>query len=133
MLKCFAFHLISPDEADEQILHHCELHQERLRCYLKMKKQLEERHGDLLKTRDPILFWNVLTLHHAIESERMYIEWCEWALARHRDFTRDCPGLSHAADPNPTATPGLTRLAIPTATPGLTRPAIPTATPRHHS
>ncbi len=130
MLKCFAFHLIPADEADEQIAHHRELHQERLRGYLKIKKQLEEHHGDLTKTSDPIVFWNVLTLHHAIESERMYIGWCEWALARHRDFTRDCANPSHTPENPHCDAPSHATDPMPTATPHLTRPASPT--PRHN-
>ncbi len=86
MLKCFAFHLIPAEEAEAQVRHHQKLHEERLKLYLKIKRQLEERHGRPLETHDPILFWNALTLHHAIAFERMYIDWCQWALARHRAF-----------------------------------------------
>jgi DNA-binding PadR family transcriptional regulator len=87
LLKCFAFNLIAPDEAAAQLIHHRKLHEARLEHYLKIKQQLEARHDDLLETSDPILFWNVLCLRQAIASERMYIGWCGWALARHHDFT----------------------------------------------
>lgn len=86
MLKCFAFHLIPADEADEQIRHHLRLHEERLAFYLEAKAQLEAKHGELAETDDPILFWNALTLHHSITSERMYVRWCRWALRRHQRF-----------------------------------------------
>jgi DNA-binding PadR family transcriptional regulator len=85
-LKCFAFSLIPPEEADRQLLHHRKLHEGRLQVYLETKRQLEEKHGDLLETRDPILFWNALCLYQVIDYERMYIDWCEWAQARHRIF-----------------------------------------------
>jgi DNA-binding PadR family transcriptional regulator len=87
LLKCFAFNLIAPDEAAAQFVHHRKLHEARLSHYLGIKQQLDARHGDLLKTSDPILFWNFLCLRQAIAFERMYIGWCQWALARHRDFT----------------------------------------------
>ncbi len=99
VLKCFAFHLISPEEADEQLFHHRKLHEGRLGHYLEIKRDLEERHGDLARTRDPILFWNALCLDHAIEYERMYINWCERALARHRIFKRgEGPQIASLAD-----------------------------------
>lgn len=85
-LKCFGFALISPEEADRQLIHHRKLHKGRLQLYLDTKRQLEEKHGDLLETRDPILFWNAMCLYHSIEYERSYIDWCEWALARHQIF-----------------------------------------------
>ncbi len=86
MLKCFAFHLVPPEEAEAQLAHHQKLHQQRLEQYLKIEKQLEDRHGQLLETRDPILFWNALCLYQAMDHERMYVEWCRWAIARHKDF-----------------------------------------------
>lgn len=86
MLKCFAFNLVPADRADAQLAHHQWLHQQQLDFYLKLESQLEERHGPLSATRDPILFWNGLCLYHAIDYERMYVEWCGRALARHRSF-----------------------------------------------
>jgi DNA-binding PadR family transcriptional regulator len=86
MLHCFAFHLSPPDEAEAQIRHHRELHEERLRRYNTIRAELERKHGRLLETADPILFWNVLTLRQAIAQERTYIAWCRWALRRHRAF-----------------------------------------------
>ena len=86
MLKCFAFNLVSPEDAEAQIRHHQRLHEERLDGYLKTKKQLQQRHENLFETDDPIVFWNVLTLEHCISFEEMYIGWCRWALARQKDF-----------------------------------------------
>lgn len=87
MLKCFAFNLVEPDEAEAQLVHHRKLHEERMNRYREIRRQLDARHGDPLETSDPILFWNFLCLRQAVAFERMYIAWCEWALARHRDFT----------------------------------------------
>ena len=88
MLKCFAFNLISAGEAASQLRRHQALHEGRLEVYRGIKRQLEQRHGELLETRDPVLFWNSLTLHHAIAHERMYIQWCKWALGRQRSLLR---------------------------------------------
>src|ERR1019366_4192950 len=84
MLKCFAFNLIPPGEADAHLEHHQRLHQKQLDVYLEIERQLEERHGPLSRTRDPILFWNVQSLYHAIGYERMYLDWCARSLERHR-------------------------------------------------
>jgi DNA-binding PadR family transcriptional regulator len=94
MLKCFAFNLISDDEAAAQIEHHRRLHQKQMDFYLQLERQLEERHGQLSRTRDPILFWNVQCLCHAIEYERMYLEWCARTLERHREFKTSALGVS---------------------------------------
>jgi DNA-binding PadR family transcriptional regulator len=97
LLKCFAFNLIEPDEAAAQLVHHRKLHEERMSHYREIKRQLDARHGDPLETSDPILFWNFLCLRQAIAFERMYIGWCEWALARQRDFTGKQRSTSRAA------------------------------------
>lgn len=97
LLKCFAFNLIEPDEAAAQLVHHRKLHEERMSHYREIKRQLDARHGDPLATSDPILFWNFLCLRQAIAFERMYIAWCKWALARHRDFTGKQRSTSCAA------------------------------------
>ncbi len=86
MLKCFAFNLVSPEDAEAQIRHHQQLHEESLDGYLKTRKQLQQRHENLSETDDPVVFWNVLTLEHCISFEEMYINWCKWALARQKDF-----------------------------------------------
>jgi len=88
MLKCFAFNLVSPAEAQQQITQHQRLHEERLATYRRLEQQLVQKHGDLRQTADPILFWNALTLEHAISFERMYIDWCRTALAAQERFSR---------------------------------------------
>jgi DNA-binding PadR family transcriptional regulator len=88
LLKTFAFNLLSAEEAGAQLRHHEKLRRQRLELYLDIKRQLTRRHGDLLATDDPILFWNGLCLQHEIAYERMYVAWCKWALARCRDFHR---------------------------------------------
>lgn len=99
MLKCFAFNLLSTDEADAQLEHHRRVHQKQLDFYLGLERQLEERHGNLSATSDPILFWNAQCLYHAIEHERMYLEWCSRTLERHREFKSSAHGsASNAAD-----------------------------------
>jgi len=98
MLKCFAFHLVAPQEARAQLAHHRKLHEQRLEQYLKIKQQLEERHGEVLDTRDPILFWNSLCLYQAMAYERMYIEWCQWAMARYDDFIADGRAAARTAE-----------------------------------
>ncbi len=94
MLKCFAFNLISDDEADAQLEHNRRYHQKQLDVYLQIERQLEERHGPLDRTRDPILFWNVQTLYYAIQYERMYLEWCSHTIERHREFNASGQGAS---------------------------------------
>ncbi|HYB90340.1 MAG TPA: PadR family transcriptional regulator [Candidatus Binataceae bacterium] len=94
MLKCFAFNLISDGEAEAQIEHHRGLHQKQLDFYSQLERQLEERHGPLSRTRDPILFWNAQCLYHAIEYERMYLEWCARTLERHRSFKARAQGAA---------------------------------------
>jgi DNA-binding PadR family transcriptional regulator len=86
MLKCFAFHLIPAEEAKTQIEHHRALHERRLEFYRGLERQLARKHGNPLETTDPILFWNTLTLRHAISFERMYVEWCDWACAEQEAF-----------------------------------------------
>jgi hypothetical protein len=86
ILKAFAFNLIPADEAASQLTHHQKLHEQRLDVYLKTRRQLEQRHRDLAETTDPIVFWNAIALEHCISFERMYIEWCKWALARQNEF-----------------------------------------------
>lgn len=86
ILKTFAFNLVPGDEAEAQLTHHQKLHEQRLEVYLKTKRQLEQRHKNLSETDDPIVFWNVIALEHCICFERMYVEWCGWALARQKDF-----------------------------------------------
>jgi PadR family transcriptional regulator AphA len=100
MLKCFAFHLLPADQAEAQLVHHQKLHQQRLDFYLSLEKQLEDRHGPLNQTRDPILFWNAQCLYHAIDYERMYVEWCSRTIARHQSFEPAEPAeaVLHAAD-----------------------------------
>jgi DNA-binding PadR family transcriptional regulator len=93
MLKCFAFNLIPPSEADAQLKHHQRLHQKQLDVYLEIERQLEERHGPLSRTRDPILFWNAQSLYHAIGYERMYLEWCDRSFERHRAFKASEDGV----------------------------------------
>ena len=88
ILKAFAFNLVPGEEAEAQLIHHQQLHEQRLGVYLKTKRQLEQRHKNLLETDDPIVFWNVVALEHCISFEQMYIEWCKWALARQKDFLR---------------------------------------------
>jgi DNA-binding PadR family transcriptional regulator len=90
MLKCFAFHLIPPQEAKAQIEHHRALHERRLEFYRGLERQLARKHGDPLETTDPVLFWNALTLLHAIAFERMYVEWCDRACAEQEAFLARC-------------------------------------------
>ncbi len=86
LLKCFAFHLLEPEQADQQLAHHAELHERRLNHFLETRRWLTERHGPLPTTRDPIVFWNAMTLERVIEFERSYVEWCRSALTLHREF-----------------------------------------------
>lgn len=86
MLKCFASHLLPAEEAIAQIERHRSLHEERLEFYREWERELRRRHGDLLGTVDPILFWHTLTLHHAIADEVTYLDWCRWAAERARAF-----------------------------------------------
>jgi DNA-binding PadR family transcriptional regulator len=99
MLKCFAFHLIPAKEAKAQIEHHRALHERRLELYRGLERQLARKHGDPLQTTDPILFWNTLTLRHAISYERMYVEWCSWACAEQEAFVSRCVSGRAPADP----------------------------------
>ncbi len=95
ILKTFAFNLVPADEAASQLTHHQKLHEQRLDVYLKTRRQLEERHKNLSETTDPIVFWNAIALEHCISFERMYVEWCKWALARHNEFlSRTAAGTS---------------------------------------
>jgi DNA-binding PadR family transcriptional regulator len=86
MLKCFAFHLLDPAQAADQIAHHRALHLKRLDAHHEAKLQVEARHGSPESTGDPILFWNALTLHYAIAFEKTYVAWCDWALEQQRGF-----------------------------------------------
>jgi DNA-binding PadR family transcriptional regulator len=86
MLKCFAFHLLEPAQAADQIAHHRALHQKRLDAHREAKLQVEARHGSPESTGDPILFWNAVTLHYAIAFEKTYVAWCDWALEQQRGF-----------------------------------------------
>ncbi len=86
LLKVFAFNLVPGEEAEAQLRHYEQLHQERLEFFLETKRKLEERHGGLDGTADPIVFWNSLCLRQQIASERTYIAWCRWALGAHREF-----------------------------------------------
>lgn len=103
MLKCFAFNLVSPEDAEAQIRHHQHLHEESLEGYLKTRKQLQQRHENLLETDDPVVFWNVLTLEHCISFEEMYINWCKWALAQQKDFLCRQGKLDERKKRSPTA------------------------------
>jgi len=98
ILKTFAFNLVPGEEAEAQLTHHQQLHEQRLEVYLKTKRQLEQRHKNLPETDDPIVFWNVIALEHCISFERMYIEWCGWALARQKDFLRRTATTSTEAE-----------------------------------
>lgn len=100
MLKCFAFHLLPGDEAARQIAEHRGLHERRLEHYREIESDLIGKHGEPLETRDPILFWNNLTLQHAINFERMYVEWCDWALRQQAAFAVRAAG-GEARDDQP--------------------------------
>lgn len=88
MLRCFSFQLVEPAEARDQIAECQRLHNRQLDFYLGVKRQLEERHGDLSETDDPIIFWNVQCLYHAIDYEEMYVNWCTRALLDQEAFLR---------------------------------------------
>ncbi len=94
LLRAFAFNLLPEGQADAQLEQHSRLHQKQLDFYLQLQRQLEERHGPLSATGDPILFWNAQCLYHAIEHERMYLEWCARTLERHREFKASEHGVS---------------------------------------
>jgi DNA-binding PadR family transcriptional regulator len=108
MLKCFAFNLISPAEAERQITHHQRLHEQRLATYRRLEQQLVQKYGELRETTDPILFWHALTLEHAISFERMYIEWCGTARAAQQRFARRSTaedGARRGGEQSPPASP----------------------------
>jgi DNA-binding PadR family transcriptional regulator len=98
MLKCFAFDLIPPEEAARQIEHHRTLHERRLQRYREIERDLARKHGDPLQTSEAVLFWNGLTLQHAIGFERMYVEWCTWALGQQAAFRARAGGLESSAE-----------------------------------
>lgn len=100
MLKCFAFHLIPADEAAAQIEHHRTLHEQTLQRYHEIERELGRKHGDPRDTSDPILFWHHLTLRHALAFERMYIEWCDFALAEESAFRARTAGAGLRVEAN---------------------------------
>jgi DNA-binding PadR family transcriptional regulator len=100
MLKCFAFHLIPADEAVRHIEHHRTLHEQRLQRYREIERDLVRKRGDPRESSDAILFWHHLTLQHATAFERMYIEWCEFALSEEAAFRARTAGSGLRVEAN---------------------------------
>ena len=79
MLRTFAFDLIDPEIARQQILRYKQLCEERLANYLSIWDKLQSRYGTIEQVTDLRLFCSYLTLTEGIMHERMYIDWCSWA------------------------------------------------------
>ena len=79
LLKTFAFDLIDPETARQQLLNYRHLCEERLETYASIWEKLLQRHGPIEEVTHPGLFCSYLTLTQGMMYERMFREWCTWA------------------------------------------------------
>ncbi len=82
LLQVFFCDLLPLDEAIAHLRHHAGQHEERLAVYEARREELIARHGPLAQTPDHRLFSSHLTLTKGIMHERMYAEWCRWAIGQ---------------------------------------------------
>lgn len=82
LLRVFFSDLLSHAETIAHLRHQTEKHEARLALYEARRAELVRRHGPLPETDDDRLFSSHLTLSQGIMRERMYIDWCRWAIGQ---------------------------------------------------
>lgn len=82
LLRVFFSDLLSHTETIAHLQHQIGKHEVRLALYEARTDELVRRHGPLGGTDDERLFSSHLTLTQGKMRERMYIEWCRWAIGQ---------------------------------------------------
>lgn len=97
LVKSFAFDLIDPQVAADQLMRYKRLCEERLASYEAIRDKLIRRYGPISEITNPGLFCSYLNLTQGIAHEKMYIEWCGWA-AQQCQFMAENAARFHVTD-----------------------------------
>ena len=93
ILKTFSLWLADPEQAIALFQHQIELHTKQLQHYEAFERKFEEDKENVNNGFSP-LFASYAILKVGLDYERMYIQWCQWTIAR-LERTGTSPQIEH--------------------------------------